>query len=113
MLLITADGNEYDNVAYPAKRYFNYTVFLCPDSILKEKYGIETMDDLRAKAHELYDPVFPEDAGITEETDRRNALNRFISYHVIDRYGDYYSLTCMNNDQLQYEFNRMKYDICD
>ncbi len=113
MLLITADGNEYDNVAYPAKRYFNYTVFLCPDSILKEKYGIETMDDLRAKAHELYDPVFPEDAGITDETDRRNALNRFISYHVIDRYGDYYSLTCMNNDQLQYEFNRMKYDICD
>ena len=113
MLVITADGNEYDNVAYPAKRYFNYTVFLCPDSILEQKYGIKTLDDLRSKAHQLYDAVYPEDAGITDETDRRNALNRFISYHVLDRYGDYYSLTCMNNDQLQYEFNRMKYDICD
>ena len=113
LLILTASGNERDNVAYPIKRYFNYTVFLCPDEILKEKYGIETLDDLRAKAHELYDPVYPEDANVTDETDRRNALNRFISYHVIDRYGDYYSLTCMNNDQLQYNFNRMKYDICD
>ena len=113
LLILTASGNERDNVAYPIKRYFNYTVFLCPDSILKNKYGIETLDDLRAKAHELYDPVYPEDANVTDETDRRNALNRFISYHVIDRYGDYYSLTCMNNDQLQYNFNRMKYDICD
>lgn len=113
LLILTASGNERDNVAYPAKRYFNYSVFLCPDSILLEKYGIETLDDLRAKAHELYDPIYPEDADVTDETDRRNALNRFISYHVIDRYGDYYSLTCMNNDQLQYNFNRMKYDICD
>lgn len=113
MLVMTADGNEYDNVAYPAKRYFNYTVFLCPDSILKQKYGIETLDDLRAKAHELYDEVYPEDANITDETDRRNALNRFISYHVLDRYGDYYSLTCMDNDKMQFEFNRLKYDICD
>ena len=113
LLILTASGNERDNVAYPIKRYFNYSVFLCPDSILYEKYGIETLDDLRAKAHELYDPVYPEDAEVTDETDRRNALNRFISYHVIDRYGDYYSLTSMNNDQLQYNFNRMKYDICD
>ena len=113
LLIYTADGNERDNVAYPIKRYFNYSVFLCPDSILKEKYGITTLDDLRAKAHELYDPVYPEDANVEDETDRRNALNRFISYHIIDRYGDYFSLTCMNNDQLQYNFNRMKYDICD
>lgn len=113
LLIYTADGNERDNVAYPVKRYFNYSVFMCPDSILKEKYGITTMDDLRAKAHELYDPMYPEDANVEDETDRRNALNRFISYHIIDRYGDYYSLTCMNNDQLQFNFNRMKYDICD
>ena len=113
LLILTASGNERDNVAYPVKRYFNFSCFLCPDSILEEKYGIKTLDDLRAKAHELYDPMYPEDADVTDETDRRNALNRFISYHIIDRYGDYYSLTCMNNDQLQYNFNRMKYDICD
>lgn len=113
LLILTASGNERDNVAYPIKRYFNYTVFLCPDSILRDKYGIETLDDLRAKAHELYDPVYPDDVDVTDETDRRNALNRFISYHILDRYGEYYTLTSMNNDQLQYNFNRMKYDICD
>ena len=104
---------EYDNVAYPEKRYFNYTVFMCPDSILYEKYGIETLDDLRAKARELYEPVYPEDANVTDETDRRNYLNRFISYHILDRYGGYYTLTPYDNDAMQYNFNRRKYDMCD
>lgn len=110
---LDGSGGEYDNVAYPAKRVFNYTVFMCPDSVLEKKYGIKTLDDLRRKAHELYDDMYPEDAHITDEMNRKNALNRFISYHVLDRYGDYYSLTSMDNDALQYNFNRMKYDICD
>ncbi|MBR3619016.1 MAG: fasciclin domain-containing protein [Bacteroidaceae bacterium] len=104
---------EYDNVAYPEKRYFNFTVFMCPDSILYEKYGIETLDDLRAKARELYEPVYPEDADVTDETDRRNYLNRFISYHILDRYGTYLSLTSFDNNAMQYCFNRRKYDMCD
>ena len=39
---------EYDNVAYPQKRYFNYTVFICPDDVLRTKYGIESMEGLEA-----------------------------------------------------------------
>ena len=104
---------EYDNVAYPEKRYFNFTVFMCPDSILEQKYGITTLDDLRAKAKELYEPMYPEDADVTDETDRRNYLNRFISYHILNRYGSYYTLTPFDNDRLQYNFNRRKYDMCD
>lgn len=104
---------EYDNVAYPEKRYFNFTVFLCPDSILREKYGIKTLDDLRNKAKELYEPVYPEDAGVTDETDRRNYLNRFISYQILNRYGTYYTLTYFDNYKLQYNFNRRKKDISD
>ena len=104
---------EYDNVAYPEKRYFNFTVFMCPDSILEQKYGIKTLDDLRAKARELYEPMYPEDAGVTDETDRRNYLNRFISYHMLNRYGSYYTLTPFDNDRLQYNFNRRRYDMCD
>lgn len=104
---------EYDNVAYPEQRYFNFTAFLVPDDILKEKYGITSLDDLRQKAHELYDPMYPEYANVTDETDRRNALNRFISYHVLDRYGDYYDLTAMDNDLLPLSFNRRKSDITD
>lgn len=106
-------GGEYDNVAYPEKHYFNYTALLVPDAVLKEKYGINTLDDLRKKAHELYDPMYPEHKDITDETDRRNALNRFISYHLLPIYGGYYTLTAMDNNDLQYNFNRMKSDICD
>lgn len=108
---------EYDNVAYPEKRYFNFTMFLVQDTVLIEKYGIHNVDDLRRKAHELYDPVYPEDANITDDTDRRSALNRFISYHILNRYGSYYTLTAMdgvsNDCKLQYNFNRRKWDIAD
>ena len=31
---------EYDNVAYPEKRYFNYTAFLVPDSRLLCRYAL-------------------------------------------------------------------------
>ena len=120
------DTGEHDNVAYPAKRYFNYTAFLCPDSILRVKYGVTTLlgkndpSSLEYLAHQLYDPVYPEDADNDVLTDRKNALNRFISYHIIDRFGDYDQLTSMSTrpnqgktDELQFNFNRMKYDICD
>ena len=116
---LDGSGGEYDNVAYPVKRYFNYTVFLCPDSILKERYGVTTLlgktdpASLEYLAHQLYDPMYPEDADDDDLTSRKNALNRFISYHVIDRYGDYYSMTSMDNNDLPNNFNRMKYDICD
>ena len=113
--LVLPTASESDNVAYMEHRYYKYTFFICPDSVLEEKYGITTLDDLRAKAHELYDPVYPEDANITDETDRRNALNRFISYHILDRYGSYYTLTCVDgqNSTLAINWNRRKWDIAD
>lgn len=110
-------GGEYDNVAYPVKRYFNYTVFICPDSILEDRYGITTLEDLEAKAHEIYDPFYPEDANVTDRKDPRNALYKFIAYHVLDRWGSYWGLTCYDGDASQYKlshnFNREAYDICD
>jgi len=113
--LVMSTATEYDNVAYMEHRYYKYTMFICPDSVLEEKYGITTLDDLRAKAHELYDPVYPEDVNITDETDRRNALNRFISYHILDRYASYYTLTPVDgqNSTLAINWNRRKWDIAD
>ena len=112
-------GGEYDNVAYPEKRYFNFTVFMCPDSVLEQKYGVTKVlgrDDatsLEYLAHSLYDPMYPEDADNNDLKSRNNALNRFISYHVLNRYGTYYTLTSMDNDALPNNFNRRKYDIVD
>lgn len=105
--------SEFDNIAYPAKRYYKYTALLVPDDVLKEKYSIASLDDLRAKAHELYDPMYPEDANVTDEIDRRNALNRFISYHLLPFFGDYFKLTAFDKGRLQHNFNREKADITD
>ena len=113
--LVMHTADEYDNVAYMEHRYFKYTMFVCPDSVLKEKYGITDLDGLRAKAKELYDPMYPEDADITDETDRRNSLNRFISYHILDRSASYYQLTCVDggNNTLANNWARDKWDIAD
>ncbi|MCR5312122.1 MAG: fasciclin domain-containing protein [Bacteroidaceae bacterium] len=113
--LVFSTATEYDNVAYMEHRYFKYTAFVCPDSVLEQKYGITSLEDLDKKAHELYDPMYPNDANITDYTNRRNALNRFISYHFLDRYGSYYTLTCVDgaNSTLAKNWNRLKWDIAD
>lgn len=113
--LVKSTATEYDNVAYMEHRYFKFTAFVCPDSILKEKYGIETLEQLDAKAHELYDPMFPDDIAVTDYKDRRNALNRFVSYHLLDRYASYYDLTCVDGQEstLAKNWNRRKWDIAD
>ncbi|MCH5175632.1 MAG: fasciclin domain-containing protein [Prevotellaceae bacterium] len=112
--LVKKTAVEYDNVAYPKERKFWYTMFICPDSVLKEKYGITDLDGLKAKAKELYDPMYPEDADVDDVTDRRNSLNRFISYHILDRMGTYYQWTCEDGSGiLPNAWMRDKIDISD
>lgn len=119
--LVLHTASEYDNVAYPEQRYFKYTAFVCPDAVLEEKYGVTKVrgkDDassLEYLAHQLYDPMYPNDVDIDDPTDRRNALNRFISYHLLDRYGSYYTLTAVDgpNSTLAKNWNRRKWDIAD
>ena len=113
--LVMPTAQEYDNVAYMEHRYFKYTMFVCPDDVLKEKYGITNLDGLRAKAKELYDERYPEDADVTDETDRRNSLNRFISYHILDRAATYDQLTCVDGGKctLANNWDRTKWDIAD
>lgn len=91
MVRCTSGGDLYTRCYWPAQRYFRYTMFVETDSILKEKYGIETLDDLAAKAKEIYDQTYPADAGKYDDdlTNRKNPLNRFVSYHLLPRYGDY------------------------
>ena len=75
-----------DPIQWVQKRYFKYTAFVEPDSIYK-KNGINNVSDLEAYAKKIYDEVYPEDAGLYDKDyrNRKNPLNRFISYHLIDR----------------------------
>jgi len=73
---------------YPERRYFKYTAFVETDSVYRA-HGINNLDDLKAYAKQVYDESYPDDAGKYDEDfkDRRNPLNRFVSYHLINRIG--------------------------
>lgn len=75
---------------YYEKRYFKYTAFVEPNKVL-EKYGIKSLDDLVAHAKKVYDATFPNDAGLYDNdyTNRKNPLNRWVSYHLMNRLGNY------------------------
>ena len=113
--LVMPTATEYDNVAYMEHRYFKYTMFICSDEVLAEKYGVTDIDGLRALAKSLYDPMYPEDADVTDETDRRNSLNRFISYHILPFSASFYQLTCVDggNCTLANNWDRNQIDIAD
>lgn len=106
---------EYDNVAYMEHRYFKYTAFTPRNSVFEEKYGVTDIEGLDQLAHQMYDPAYPADANVTDYTDRRNALNRFVSYHLLPFQGTYYSLTCVDgpNSTLAQNFIRRSWDIAD
>lgn len=122
--LVVPTATEFDNVAYPANRYYKFTAFVPTDDVFKSKYGI-TEDDINNKdesvligkllqiAHEHYDEVYPLDAGEEDITKRNNALNRMVSYHCLDRQGGYYQLTGEDGMVLSVNWDRTLCDISD
>jgi len=84
---IRHDGtaNGATNYCYPPAKKYGYTALVESDSILKLRENITNLDGLRAYAKRIYDAMYPNDANVTDETDRRNSLNRFVSYHLINK----------------------------
>ncbi len=111
---------NYDNTAYakytytsdfwkevarvPEDKYKGFTLFIAPNSVLTEKYGIsgenseEVLKKLYDLACRLYDPAYPDDVnqpyhefnttladGTNSLTHRKNPLNRFVAYHIVTR----------------------------
>ncbi len=72
---------------YPGERKKRFTALVETNKVFAEA-GIYTLDDLKQKAKEVYDVMYPDDAGKYDDdwTDRRNPLNRFISYHLLPYY---------------------------
>lgn len=97
MLECRAEGA--DPIQWVEKRYFKFTAFIEPDSVYK-RHGINTIDDLIAHAKKVYDAVYPADAGKYDEDfkSRKNPLNRFISYHILDRILPYDQVVMFSKD---------------
>ena len=73
-------GNNRQRAVWPEQRFFQYTLFVVTDSILENVYGIRTINDLVAKAKEVYnDPAHLNDA----HTLSTSPLYKLISYHIL------------------------------
>ena len=92
MVRCTSGSALYTRSFWPEKRYFKYTAFVEPDSVYHAK-GIKNIEDLKAYAKKVYDQTYPEDAGLydNDPKHRKNPLNRFVSYHLLPRIGQYNS----------------------
>ncbi len=84
-------GAEPEECATPPDdRLYGFTAFLVPDSILKAKYGVESLHDLYELACDIYDEIYPNDVNAEGHSfenlsDSVNPLRRFIQYHILDR----------------------------
>lgn len=77
-------GSSWDFYMLPEVRKIAFTAFVETDDVFQSQ-GIMNLADLTDYAHQVYDIFYPEDADVTDPTDRRNALNRFVSYHLLNR----------------------------
>jgi uncharacterized surface protein with fasciclin (FAS1) repeats len=75
---------NYARVRVPRERKYGFTA-LMESNATYAKNDIHNLDDLKAYARNVYDTMYPEDASITDVTNRKNSLNRFVAYHLINK----------------------------
>lgn len=82
-LIFHRTGANY-RMYYPRERKTRYTALVETNKVFAEA-GIHDLNDLKRYAKEVYDEMYPEDAGQYDDdwTNRKNPLNRFIAYHLL------------------------------
>ena len=101
--------DEYETyvIPCPPTRKYGYTAFVESDQTFK-KYGTNNIDDLIRKAEEWY----PSAGYENNFTNRNNSLNKFISYHLIEKIVNSNQLfisTSMAKNVEMYEFLETMY----
>ncbi len=88
-MTISTGGSPY-TMRYVGTRMKRYSAFIETNDVYAQN-GINNLDDLKARAKQTYDRMYPEDAGKYDDdwTHRKNPLNRFIAYHLLPYYGAY------------------------
>ena len=81
-------GDSKYQLLYWEKRKKCFTIFIEPDEVLA-RYDIHSLEDLEQYAKKVYDEVYPDAKDVTDPTDPRNSLNRFLAYHILPCKLDY------------------------
>lgn len=68
----------------PRSRKYGYTLLMESNDTYAIN-GITDLESMKSYAAGVYDQLYPQDASISDITDRRNSLNRFIAYHLINK----------------------------
>ena len=91
-------GNFYDGISNyptlsPAHRYFGYTAFVEPDSVLALYWNLPAIQYNKngsiANWQEVYEAVYDKcrelypNAQASDPTDEDNAINKFVAYHLL------------------------------
>ncbi|MBP1664633.1 MAG: hypothetical protein H6Q19_1773 [Bacteroidetes bacterium] len=84
LITVAREANQWYYHEIPLSRKYGYTLFLESNETYAAS-GITDLKSMKAYAANVYNAVYPEDADITDITDRRNSLNRFIAYHIINK----------------------------
>lgn len=84
--------DTYNPESKPTSRKFGYTILAVSDADLANYItpgspnGVRSLADLEKLAKYYYSSAYNNDAdGITDRTNRKNYLNRFMSYHCLNR----------------------------
>ena len=75
---------NYARVRIPRERKYGFTALMESNATFAQ-HGINNLDDMKAYAKSAYDAMYPEDASISDVTNRKNSLNRFIAYHLLNK----------------------------
>jgi uncharacterized surface protein with fasciclin (FAS1) repeats len=79
----------------PAARKYGFTAFMESDSTYSTVYNINNLEDLKAYAAAHVYNENASDASVTDITDPRNSLNKYIAYHLINKKLPYVKLIDM------------------
>ncbi|MBQ0019161.1 MAG: fasciclin domain-containing protein [Bacteroidales bacterium] len=76
-------GAQWDYSTVPDTRNFKFTVFACPDSILRDKYGITDIPSLYAYAQSIYGGEDYNENDEDQLKDPSNPLYRLVAYQCL------------------------------
>lgn len=84
-------GAQDDYCHIPQTKYYGYTLFICPDDVLEEKYGITDLQSFYNYAVSIYGNPYDHDLDLSVAEDfallrqTKNPLRRIVAYHCMNR----------------------------